>query len=372
MKQLFTWIFLLPLLIPVSNAQTTTELTDQTLKISNEESLYFGLAAGDQVTLQLQDTNNKELREVSVIRYPDQVIYANLKVANLQKTLAIPGDGVYEFRFSHSGLGNRVCQVQLLRQPAAGREQFNTQVNWVERIDTIYQLKENATLRYEERKIPRTRRVVAAVDTTVESIINRTERVHSSTNLSGNDSEIRFELPATVYRPSAQSPNQTTELVSCAYAISTGPAGDAWYQDANLRAATRKASSSMVKMGLAATGYGALAVLAIEGVNYFSTPPSGDNVLFEFLTAVSGQPQTVARGNSVAAFDKITRCQPGKYKLVLQNDNIVDAINVEVKIIAVLKTTTYRDESYLETQSVPIDDREIKSLERVRVPVLVH
>ncbi|PSR12687.1 MAG: hypothetical protein DA408_06425 [Bacteroidetes bacterium] len=371
MKQLLTWMFLL-LIMPVANAQARQVLTDQTLKISSEESLYFGLAAGDQLTLQLQETSDKELREVSVIRYPNQVIYANLKVASLQKTLAIPGDGVYAFRFSHSGLGSRVCQVQLFRQPAAGREQFNTQVNWVERIDTIYQLRENATQRYEERQISRTRRVVASVDTIVESIINRTERVHSSTNLGGNATEIRFELPATVYQPNAQSPYQTTELVSWAYAISTGPAGDAWYQDANLRAATRQASSSMVKMGLAATGYGALAVLAIEGVNHFSTPPSGDNVLFEFLTAVSGQPKTVASGNTVAAFDKITRGQPGKYKLVLQNDNIVDAINAEVKIIAILKTTTYREEDYLETQTVPVDDREIKSLERVRVPVLAQ
>ena len=355
-------------------AQQAIEITDQTLKISGEEYLYFGFTAGDEVVFSLEEVNGKELKEVEVLRYPDQVVYANLGVANLQKNLRITEEGVYQFRLKHSGLGSRLCHISISRVPAKGKEDFNTSVDWVEQTSNSNTEK---VIGYENIQVACVRKVVAAVDTTIETILNRTERVHSSTNLNGNAADIRFSIPQNIYEPNVYVPYKTTETISWAYAISTGTTGDAWYKSANTKATATSVTRTMISTGLLSSGYGALAILAIEGVSMFSSPPvAGDNVLFAITHPLTGtnQTKTIAEGNSVAAFGKVTQYRGGNYSLQLSNDNIIEAINVDVKVIAVIVTTTYKDEEYLETQTVPIKQQpeveQGKNTRKVLVPVV--
>lgn len=350
-------------------AQEAIEITDQTLKVSGEEYLYFGFTAGDEVLFSLEEVNGKELKEVEVLRYPDQVVYANLEVANLQKSLRITEEGVYQFRLKHSGLGNRLCHISISRIPAQGKAGFNTSVDWVEQTSSSNTGK---VIGYENIQVACVRKVVAKVDTTIETILNRTERVHSSTNLNGNASSIRFSIPQNTYEPNAYVPYKTTETVSWAYAISTGTTGDAWYKSANTKAAASNVTKAMISTGFISSGYGALAILAIEGVSMFSSPPAaGDNVLFTVTYTGNGNSSTIAEGNSVAAFGKVSQYRGGDYVLQLNNDNIIEAINVDLKIIAVLVTTTYEDEPYLETQTIPIKQQVSgKEVQKVLVPVI--
>ncbi|WP_020534803.1 hypothetical protein [Lewinella cohaerens] len=346
--------------------QQAIEITDQTLKINGEEYLYFGFTAGDEVIFSMEEVNGKELKEVEVLRYPDQVVYANLQVGSLEKRLRITEEGVYQFRLKHSGLGSRICRVSIGRIPAAGKASFNTAVAWVEQSAT-----EAAIIGYETKQVACSRRVVAAIDTTIETILNRTERVHSSTNLNGNTTSIGFSIPEMVYEPNIHVPDKITETVSWAYAISTGTSGDAWYKSANTKAAATNVTKTMISTGLLSTGYGALAILAIEGVSMFSSPPAaGDNVLFGITHAADGNAPTIAEGNSVAAFGKVTQHRGGNYTLQLTNDNIIEAINVDVKVIAVIVTTTYQDEEYEETQFIPIKEQPAVKPEKVLVPVI--
>lgn len=345
-------------------AQQTIEITDQTLKISGEEYLYFGFTAGDEVVFSLEEINGKELREVEILRYPDQVVYSNLQVSKTQKRIQIMEEGVYQFRLKHSGLGSRMCHLSIGRIPAAGKTNFNTAVKWVEQSST-----EASIIGYETKQVACSRRVVADIDTTIETILNRTERIHSSTNLNGNTNSIRFSIPEAVYEPNIHLPYKATETVSWAYAISTGTTGDAWYKSANTKAAASNVTKAMISTGFISSGYGALALLAIEGVSMFSSPPvAGDNILFTITNDASKRP--VAEGNSVTAFGKMTQHLSGNYTLQLTNDNMIEAINVDVKIIAVLVTTTYRDEEYLETQFIPIKEQPTVKPEKVLVPVI--
>lgn len=362
-------IFLLFTTIGV--AQQNIEITDQTLKISGEEYLYFGFASGDEVVFSLEEVNGKALKEVEVLRYPDQVVYANLEVTKLQKNLRITEEGVYQFRLKHSGLGSRLCHISINRIPAQGKVDFDTSVEWIEK--TNLGNADEVIIGYETRQVECVRRVAVKVDTTIETILNRTERVHSSTNLNGNDAQIRFSIPTNTYEPNAYVPYKTTETISWAYAISTGTNGDAWYKSANTKAAASNVTKAMISTGFISSGYGALAILAIEGISMFSSPPAtGDNVFFEIKILLNNNHQlTMAEGNSVAAFGKFTQLPGHNYSLQLTNDNLIDAINVDVKIIAVVVTTTYEDEPYLETQTIPIKQQvSEKEVQKVLVPVL--
>ena len=59
----------------------------------------------------------------------------------------------------------------------------------------------------------------------------------------------------------------------------------AWYDDANKRAAARRIVNTLVDVGVVGSLYGALAVLAIDGISLFSQPPEGDNVRFVLGTS---------------------------------------------------------------------------------------
>lgn len=340
--------------------QESLLLTEQTLRIGSEENLYYGFAAGDEITISLREVDGKELKEVELLHYPDKVIYSTVRISALEKTLTIPERGVYQFRFRHGGIGNRVCQLSLRRKPGPDARDFNTNITWVEQVDTLYKYETRPIdLAQAMRPVERTRRIVASVDTVLETLIDRVERVHSSANLSGNEATISFQIPAKQYIPNAQRPDRVTEVVSWTYAIATGEAAALWYKDANKRAAVRTVAKSLVTAGLVSTGYGAIALLAIEGVNLFSSPPSGENTIFSITTQSNGSERIVAQGNSIAAIEKVSRFGAGKYTVLLSNDNIIDAINVDLKIILVKVVTTYRDETYLETPPPPTSDKEV-------------
>lgn len=373
MKILPTLLLSLAGLLPLA-AQELQELTDQTLQLSGEESLYFGFTAGDEIVFAVEEVNGRPLREVSIALYPEQVVFADYRRERVEKSLRVHTEGVYVFRLRHEGLGNRLCRVRIQRRPAPDRPDFNPAVRWVERLDTLYHNQtENLTTGFTERPVERTRKVVAAVDTLVEVLVSRTERVHSSTNLNGNTAVIAFDLPANTYLPQPGNPYEVTETTAWAYALATGEPGAAWYEDANKRAAARRIVTTLVDVGMVGTLYGALAVLAIEGVSLFNNPPDGDNVQFELRTAGQANATLLAEGNSVTAQGRFLAPRPGPYALSLTNDNLINAVNVDVNIIALRVRTTYADETYTEMTTVPIHERaierEIKAIERVRVPV---
>ena len=128
-----------------------------------------------------------------------------------------------------------------------------------------------------------------------------------------------------------------------------------------------------ISAGLVSSGYGALALLAIEGVSVFSNPPSGENIQYALLSGQGGEYQELSKGNSVTAYGRLDNITQGKFAIRLMNDNYLEGINVNVKVVAVTVTKTYRDEYFTETREVPVQQSTVVRepvLRKVRVPVL--
>lgn len=106
-----------------------------------------------------------------------------------------------------------------------------------------------------------------------------------------------------------------------------------------------------MKIGVMSTGYGALAMLAIEGVSMFTTPPSGENVIYETYMLTGDDKKVLDAGNSVASSKRITDYRQGSYCIILENDNYMDGINVDLTVVAVVVTKTYKDEVYTVTET---------------------
>jgi hypothetical protein len=207
------------------------------------------------------------------------------------------------------------------------------------------------------------------------SIIDRTERVSSLTKLGDSNAQyISIKLPQNIYLPDNTNIYEKMEVISWAYAITVGGTGQAWYKSANEKAGgkiattiAKSAAGWAVKAGTISTGYGALAILAIEGVSAFSNPPQGDNIKFGLMANINNQVVFLDSGNSVAASGKVTQYTQGEYTLKLENDNYIEGINVEVKVIAVTVTQKFADENYIVKSDAPLKEKKMVKVPKVKV-----
>lgn len=347
-------------------SQQLVDVVDLTLKLSagEEKDLYYCFDSNDQIVFGFEETSRKPIKSIAIIEDGSgSTKFEDYEVTQINgKTIPVYKKGIYKFHFVNASLlRGKVCKIKIQRQLATGsRADFNTSVKWVDKADTTYNIyTKKVVTGYREYEVQKTRRVLAKVDTSIVPVVNRVERVHSKMNMDQpNYSLINFTLPTNVAEPNALFPYRTTELVSWAYSIGVGESGQAWYKDANKKTAVKGAVSFTVQAGLATGGTGALAVLAIEGVSMFSNPPSGENCIFSVLFSQNGQNYSLnnASGNSVAASGQITSLKQGSMTLKLENDNTIDAINVDVNIVACVITRTYKDEAYTVKKSEPIEE----------------
>lgn len=370
-----------------STAQTSTALdvADITLKIGakSEEILYYGFAEGDQIVFDFKEIDGNALKEVEITALPENVKLKDYEVKEVKnKTINVHQKGIYRFRFYNSALlKGRVCAIKIQRIPkSAASMNFNTGIKWVEKLDTTYELKTETVYNSSEKQ--EVRKKLVSVDTAVVSVVDRTERVSSLSKLGNSNSQnISVKLPQNTYYPDANNPYQKTEVISWAYAITVGGTGQAWYKSANekagLKIATtvaKTAAGMAIKAGVVSTGYGALAILAIEGVSAFSNPPQGDNIKFGVLANLNNQIIFLDSGNSVAASGRVTQYTQGEYTIKLENDNYVEGINVDVKVIAVTVTQKYENETITLKSNDPLKEKKavkVPKITVVRVPVCI-
>lgn len=358
--------------------QERIDVAEQTVRLGakEEQVLYYGFAQGDKIVFNFEEVNGREVSEVEIAEFPDNSRYKEYQIKTIKdKILTAPRNGVYKFRFFNSALlKERTCRIKIQRIPQSDKtSNFNTGIKWVEKFDTTYDIRtETVVIRYDTIRKQKTRRVLASVDTSFIQVLDRVERIHSMTNGNGNTSTVLFQLPENSYSPNAFLPYKATETISWAYSIAVDDSGKAWYEDANKRASAVAASKLSVKLGLISSGYGALAVLALEGYSAFAKPPQGENVRFQFY---NGQSPTSIYGDAVAASGRVTAVNQGDFAIRLENDNVIDGINVDIKILAVTVTRTWKDEGYTVEEIEPIKEKKSSKIPKItksKVPVLVE
>jgi hypothetical protein len=80
-------------------------------------------------------------------------------------------------------------------------------------------------------------------------------------------------------------------------------------------------------------------------------------------------------GNSVGASGRVTQYTQGEYTIKLENDNYVEGINVDVKVIAVTVTQKYENENVTVPSNAPLKEKKAVKIPKVvvvKVPVFVE
>lgn len=361
--------FLLPFVL---HAQQPLTVADMTLRLSGKDTkeLFYSFAAGDEILFSFFETENRLLQDVQISSWPEQVRFAARDIADTRdQKIMVPATGVYRFRFSNAA-GERLCRIAIQRRPASeDLRMYDTGVRWEERIDTFYVKGKDERPASTDLPEVKTRRVLAKTDTSAVTVLEKTERIFSRSGkvYGSNMSETKFRLPENRYFPNRQNPLSVSEVTSWAYWIGVGDEADRSYQDANLKAVSKVADAAS-GLGLMSGGYGALALLAVKGVTLFSNPPKGDNARFALWNDSGKQ---IDNGNSIVAYRRMESPLQGHFTLQLTNDNMVDGINVTVKILAIVQSQTYRDEAYTSYRRVPLPESERvgkMELRTVRIP----
>lgn len=303
-------------------SQTPVEVADNTIKINRfgEEILYYGFAEGDQLIFNFEEINGKELKEVEIIEMPGSSKFMDYKSKKIQnKSITINRTGIYKFRFSNSAVTGRICKINIQRIPISPETaRFNTSVFWHTIYDTIY--------------TPREEVYVTTADTSIVNITDQLAKISSTSALNGNSNKaiVDFILPEGT--------------ISWSYYIGVGSEGRAAYEKAKadfINTAAYKASSI--------PGYGTMAALALFGINVFQKAQGGDNVKYWFI---SNWQSVLAfkngnafyqykQGNIINDASKMTTPLMGKVYLGLVNDNIVEAIEVNIKVSAIVVNKQY-------------------------------
>jgi hypothetical protein len=352
----------LPLLI-WGQGQPKVEVCDLILQLKGKEvkEVYYGFAAGDQIIVDFNEVEGRPVAGLEILEYPENIRFREMETAEVRgKTLYVQVSGVYKFSIFNER-GERNCKLRISRVPVSEKTRaFRTAVRWVDRYDTTYV--DNRPAAVENRVVQRSRQVLDKVDTTIINLTDKKERVHSR----GNFSEDAFTTLKVMLPRNETSADRVYEVVSWVYWLGVGAEGEGQYQEANRAVKLAKSVSNVAKSFSIISGpYGALAALALDGASFFMPAGKGDNVLYQ----VSCGNKVVDQGNGPSAYARHTACVQGEIAFRLENDNMVESIDVSVKVMAVAVIKTYRTETYTESQAVATPEMKITMK---KVPVLMN
>lgn len=331
-------------------AQEPIDVTDQTIKIgaTRSEEIMLGFAGGDKIVFNFTEVNGKDLKEVEVIEYPSTSKFSDFKTNKIEnKILAVSRQSVYIFRFKNAAFGGRVCKIHVQRIPANNEtKNFNTAVSWIPKQDTTWNTyTKNIVIGYDTTFAQKTKKELIKTEQREELLLDKPQRIHSTTNENGNRTSVFFTLP-----PNSITHNKITKVIAWAYWIGVGEeANKAWQSNV-------KVMQSAIKTGAAyfTTPLGALAIGAVANL---LTPKLGEDVYYAVtdqqnrnLFQAGQQFRLYDNGKGQAGYRKFTNpglCQ-GTYFICMSNDNSFQGIDATVKVIAIVETSEYEDKAFTE------------------------
>lgn len=374
MTRIVTFIIGLFLLITMAFGQEAVDVTDQTIKLGGlkEEELHFGFATGDKIIFSFKEADNKELKEIEIVEYPNNSKFSDYKTKQVDnKTISVTRQGVYIFRFKNSALGGRICKIKIQRIPASEEtKNFNSAVTWVNKQETTYNTyTKDVIVGYDTTYVQKTKKELLKTELSEDMIMDKTERVHSINNLDyENHKTVQVTLPKNEI-----STYKTRKIMSWAYWIGVGKeASDAWAKNVNT-------VKNVVSGAATIFGGGPLAGLAIGAVSSLAMPTMGEDVAYWFITDYNNAQLFMAsqafmqfdKGKGIAAYGKNSNRTQGVFYIGLSNDNQFQGIDANVKISVIWETNYYEDRQYTEVNVIPRYEKKTFSdpvIKTIRVP----
>lgn len=282
-------------------------------------TFYYTFEKGDVVVVDVGMNNAKGTNAIEVSTYPGHVVkYSNMAFASLKGwTFRVDERCILRIRLSTNHTFDRSGTMRVRRVPgSAASASFNTDVQWRPTFDTTYTVREEP--------------YVIKSDTSIVQVVDQVAKVSSRNAISGapNKTSVQIDLPE--------------HTVAWSYYIGVGQAGRQAYDQARQKFLAVAEDPLTLLMGT-----GPLVPLALGGINYFAQVQGADDVHFAFIADwentrhfVADEPYYKLRNGSVINdAGRMTAPLGGTLYLGLMNDNLMEPIEVTVKVTAVVVRT---------------------------------
>lgn len=374
LKLLSTLGFLLVSLLSTAQEEPVSVIeTSIVLDFDRTKELFFSLAEGDQLIINMEMIKGKNLKEFAIFESSGNPLLTEFKVSNIKdKKVYIPQKGVYMLRFYNSALTRRVCKINMKRIPISDTTRnFNTNWQWGVKRDTVYtnytvdSLIDYKIIDYEEVVRELKERKFEEM-----LLLNKSQKVHSFYNSNLSRTYLKVTLPQL-----QNSDFQKERIVAWSYWIGVDNEGYKAYQE------SVKSVSKMIKdvAGMYTTPLGGLAVGAITQM---IIPKTGHDVEYYFIEDSYNTELFLNRkmfssfdmGKGKAAYGRNDMKKQGTFYIGLANDNNWIGIEVEVKILVVKEIQIFEDILYKkqrkEPQYITLNKTKMNVYEsRIRVPI---
>jgi hypothetical protein len=347
------------LMILISNffySQDYIDVTDQTIKIGSmkEEEIYFGFAEGDKIVFNFIEVENKELKEIEIIEYPNNSKFSDYKPRFIEnKIINVTKTGVYIFRFKNSAINGRICKIKIQRIPISNETRnFNTNVTWETKQETTYNnYTKDVIVGYDTTYIQKYKKEIIKSELKEEMILDKTEKVNSVNNLDYKN----YKVMQVTMPQNEIIQYKTQKIISWAYWIGVGKeSSEAWAK--NIKTISKVASGAAAVLGA-----GPLGGIAVGAVTSLIMPTSGEDVAYWFIPDYNNAQLFLAnqtftqfdKGKGIAAYGKNNSRTQGSFYIGLLNDNQLVPIDANVKISVVWEITYFEDKQYTEMNVKP-------------------
>jgi hypothetical protein len=357
------------LLLLISGACFAQKITVAELQLklepSSREELFYGFAEGDRIIFTIDEANSAPVSEVSVIQYPDTYKYRGQNVKEDKKEFTVTDKSVYKFVFNNTTKGKRVCNVKIQRIPKnSDTRNFNTAIKWVTVQDTIYNaLTKDVVVGYDTLYVQKLRRVIAYQKKYEEIVLDKSQRVGAKTSFGDTRTTVSFSLPVNYV-----SKDETKRVVAWAYWVGVGEeSNEFWRQNRKMIVGAAQGVASYFSTPLGGIAAGAITNLILpvngEDVEYALVSEASSKLFFQ-----SKPYKPFDSGKGTAGYKRITDISmlQGSYAVALSNDNYVQAIDVNVKVSAIMEHIKYKDERFTDTTITPRYEKKI-----VREPQII-
>lgn len=330
-------------------------ITESTISLDYDqtEELFFSFAEGDIIEFDFEMVKGSNLKDIEVYELPNNRIFSEFKAEKFsKKQINVRNKNIYKFRFYSSSLTRRVFKIRISRIPSSeSTKNFNTNWKWETKKDTIYipystdSITGYRTIKYEEKV-----RELVKTENIEDILFNKSQRVHSYYNQNKSSTYLRVDLPITI-----NSELKEEKLIAWAYWIGVGQEAQKAYQE-------NSKSIGKLANGIA-TAFGTpLAGLAVGTITELIIPKTGEDVYYSFIPDyenaekfVNGQTYLqFDTGKGVAAYGKNSTRTKGTFYIGLYNDNQIQGIDVDVKVVAVKEVKTYEIKVYQKEREEPI------------------
>ena len=341
-------------------------VTESTIRLGFDQTqvLFYSFAEGDQIIFDLEMVKGKHIKEVQIIELPSNLIFTEFKAQNIKnRKIKVRNKGVYAFKFYSSSFSNRVCRIKISRIPATkSTESFNTNWKWKVLNDTIYtpytvdSITGYNTIKYKEKV-----RELVKTEKVEDLLFNKTQRVHSYYNQNKSSTYLKVDLPNPI-----QTDLKEEKVIAWAYWIGVGKeAQEAYKENASSVGNLAKGITSLYGTPLAGLAIGTITELVI--------PKTGEDVAYWFIPDYDNA-QKFANGETflqfdegkgIAAYGKNSNRTQGTFYIGLYNDNQLQGIDVEVKIVVIKEIKIFENKEYNREKQEPI----IVTLNKTRMTI---